>query len=235
MEMCGSHRLTLTGSHQRHEQRGERVRLIRRPNGNKPIPPFAPDVRQIDLARYYGRDINTLTLLFKRYGRVGSALAGIKPGEKHSGPRRSGRAKTLHPLHQTWLSMRSRCNNPNTKHHANYGGRGIRVCKEWEDFDTFVRDVGDPPGPDYTLDRIDVDGDYCPENVRWADPGTQARNTRRALVVPPFAEDCGTARLAEFYGVSRSTVYSRIRKHGRVGSALCGLKPRKDGGADGRR
>ena len=86
--------------------------------------------------------------------------------------------KTKHPIYSTWKGMLARCYNKKRKGYENYGGRGIRVCPEWHDFFNFYRDMGDKPSPDFTLDRIDANGDYTPQNCRWADWDTQARNKR---------------------------------------------------------
>ena len=90
---------------------------------------------------------------------------------------------TTHGMYATpewnaWAGMKRRCQNPNDKDFSTYGGRGIKICAEWQNFDRFYADMGSAP-TGFSLDRIDVDGDYSPANCRWASKSVQSANQRR--------------------------------------------------------
>ena len=89
-----------------------------------------------------------------------------------------------HPDRWLWQGMRQRCHNPNHEAYYNYGGRGIKCCARWATFDAFLADMGPRPSPDHTLERVDIDGNYEPENCCWALRVEQARNTRRTKLSP---------------------------------------------------
>lgn len=109
-----------------------------------------------------------------------------------------------------WRSMRSRCCDPAHAAWANYGGRGIAVCREWqEDYDAFVRDMGECPDG-HTLDRIDCDGNYEPENCRWADWKCQANNKRTNHYLTHDGQTLTIAEWADRLGVARSTLSRRV-------------------------
>lgn len=87
-------------------------------------------------------------------------------------------------IYETWSHMKARCNNPNNKDYQHYGGRGIKVCDRWmESVKNFLEDMGERPNKDYSIERVDVNGDYCPENCIWIHKKLQNRNTRSSKFI----------------------------------------------------
>jgi len=118
-----------------------------------------------------------------------------------------------HPLHGRWLAMRNRCNNPNNDFYANYGGKGVKVDPRWDHFPNFLEDMGMPP-EGYTLDRKDNDGDYTPENCRWVDTKTQARNKSNTTWVEYQGKKVKLVELSDQFKVPFKILHQRLYVQG---------------------
>jgi len=114
------------------------------------------------------------------------------------------------PTFYTWQSMKQRCHYPKAKSYKHYGGRGIVVCDRWRhSFENFLEDMGERPDG-CSLDRIDYDGPYSPENCRWADHKTQQRNRPDATVLTYNGMTKNLYDWAAEYGKTGKQVYDRI-------------------------
>lgn len=124
------------------------------------------------------------------------------------------------PEYIAWTAMRRRCRNLNGQDYPLYGGRGITVCPEWDDFTTFYRDLGPRPSPQHSLDRIDNDGPYCKDNCRWTTDTTQARNRRSSRTLTWRGETRSVPDWAEVVGLPWKTIHHRLALGWTVEQAL---------------
>jgi hypothetical protein len=115
--------------------------------------------------------------------------------------------------------MHKRCENPNQKTFGYYGGRGIKVCKRWNDFQNFYEDMGNCPDS-YTLDRIDCNGNYEPNNCRWASKKEQARNRRGNHLITFNGKTQCVSAWAEEVGITRGALKQRLKRNWTLEKAL---------------
>lgn len=117
------------------------------------------------------------------------------------------------PLYVVYHGMRARCYNPNNDDYKHYGGRGIKICKEWEDYATFEAwaiKSGYKAG--LTIERVDVNGDYCPDNCKWITQSEQTRNKRTTVYLTAFGKTKSLLDWAEEYGKSPDVLRTRIKR-----------------------
>lgn len=117
------------------------------------------------------------------------------------------------PEYMVWVRMRRRCENPDSQDYSNYGGRGIKVCGRWSSFQNFIDDMGPRPDKGYSIDRIDNDGPYSPENCRWATVKQQNRNKRSIKKIEIDGVIRGLGEWAEVSGTNLETIRSRLNRH----------------------
>lgn len=113
--------------------------------------------------------------------------------------------------------MKARCENPKNPKYRIYGKRGIKVCEEWHDFETFYDwavENGYERG--LTIDRINVNGDYEPDNCRWATIREQNNNKRNTIFILAYGQMRTISEWSDITGIEYITIYNRIR-HGYIG------------------
>jgi hypothetical protein len=119
--------------------------------------------------------------------------------------------KTKHPLHGMWKGIRGRCNDQNLPSYKNYGGRGIRVCDRWADFEKFLEDMEPTWSPGLTLERKDNNGHYEPNNCCWIPKQDQSANRR---CVKPIDTPWGRMNIRQAAiraGLKHQTLWGRIK------------------------
>ena len=128
----------------------------------------------------------------------------------------------LKKTQRAWGKLKARCYNINDKAYDNYGGRGIKVCDRWlESFKNFHADMGEPVHKDMSIERIDVNGDYCPENCKWISKQEQINNKRNSIrVLYKEAEYC-LGELCKKLGLKYMKIYHKLKQ----GEEICTLIP----------
>ena len=128
--------------------------------------------------------------------------------------RTHGESKTR--IYRIWANMRARCNNPNLPEYEGYGGRGITVCQEWNDSFELFREWAMANGyeDNLSIDRIDVNGNYCPENCRWTTQKEQCNNKRNNHLLTHNGETLTISEWAQRLNVNYFSLHDRITKLG---------------------
>ena len=114
------------------------------------------------------------------------------------------------PIYQTWSSMRQRCLNPKHRYYHHYGGRGIKICSQWDDFLVFLDDMGERPKGG-TLERRNNSVGYQPDNCYWASMTQQNRNRRNSRSITIGNETKSLADWAIKYSIRYDTIWRRIK------------------------
>ena len=129
-------------------------------------------------------------------------------------------------LYNTWTNMKSRCTNPKDEFYKDYGGRGIKVCDEWmKSFSSFYEWAMNNGYADHlTIDRIDNDGDYTPDNCRWVDLKEQANNKRNNVTVTINGLTKTLAEWSEITGIPYKTLHVRYSRGDRGERLIRGVK-----------
>lgn len=119
-------------------------------------------------------------------------------------------------LNRIFSAMKTRCYNESFPEYQNYGGRGIKICDEWLDDPSSFYNWANMSGymDDLSIDRIDVNGNYCPENCRWSDRTAQANNKTNNIILSYNNETHTMAEWAKIIGIDKQTLKDRIRRYG---------------------
>lgn len=139
---------------------------------------------------------------------------------KNTGDRSRTHGKSGSPEHWAWKHLRARCEDQSSKDWKDYGGRGITFCERWMSFENFIADVGPRPSPKHSIDRIRVNGNYEPGNVRWATPIQQGRNTRRNVRLTFNGENLCISEWAERIGAKPKSLHNRIKRGWTIEEAI---------------
>lgn len=135
--------------------------------------------------------------------------------------------KTGTRAHRIWRAMKDRCYYENNIGFHLYGGRGIKVCGRWKNsFANFLEDMGDPPTNGHSIERIDTNGDYTPDNCKWATSSEQANNTRANHLLEIDGKTMTMAEAAREFGITYAALSSRIYRGWPIRQAL-GLEEHK--------
>lgn len=125
------------------------------------------------------------------------------------------------PTYRSWYAMLQRCNNTKEMSYKHYGARGISVCDSWMlSYQDFLQDMGERPSLEHSLDRIDNNGHYCPENCRWATRVEQLNNKRTNVHIDYNGQSMTVAQWARHIGIKTQTLRMRLYRGWQIEKAL---------------
>lgn len=149
----------------------------------------------------------------RKWSHVGCGCQSHNNRVKANKARTHGMSGTT--IYKKWASMKNRCKNPNEKKYYDYGGRGITYCKEWEDFEEFYDwAINNGYTDGLSLERIDVNGNYCPDNCKWITPKEQQQNKRNTIRVIYDNKEWCLRDLCSYLNLNYKSVTSRIYQQG---------------------
>lgn len=156
----------------------------------------------------YASEMARISINATRLTRVLSPEARKKMGGDTRFKPTHGMKKT--PIYAVWNSMISRCTLESCTSYRNYGARGVYVCEKWRKFENFYSDMGDRPDG-MTLERIDNDGNYFPENCKWDTPKNQSRNKRTNRLISYKGETRCLVEWSEIFNLKQNTLSRRLK------------------------
>lgn len=159
-------------------------------------------------------DCGNAKVVYATHLRSGTTVSCGCYSSEQASKRASTHGSVRHLAYRPWVLMKQRCLNPNATSYAEYGGRGVKICEQWMDFEKFLEDMGPRPSKNHQIDRMDNGGDYEPKNCRWATRREQQNNRAVTKFVIIDGAKRPLADVAREYGIKRTTLYMRLFRCG---------------------
>lgn len=164
----------------------------------------------------------------KNTSNLRAGKACVKCGYKKTGDRSRTHGMSKTPIYKIWAGMIKRCEDRKSNRYYRYGGRGIAVCKRWrESFEGFLKDMGERPSLNHSIDRINNDGDYEPSNCRWANTKIQANNRSDNRFLTSNGKTQSVYEWSKETGINQARICDRLSKGWSIERAL--TTPVKEG------